>query len=224
MLLRVVDGLSVRLLLDRGFGEGDAGDAVERRDFAVDGARDAQRSASDLQRSSSALDFCPKFIANLGLGLPEGRQSSRQTKTHHHGRTRFLDEVVRRGSEQHTVGGSRKPISLVSRPGHVLSRDSRSRSPFEFRQASTSDEHQSRLEVVDHVDQHVPRDFGMDRLAVDPDVEPRAFEEGGRLPRKRERGGLTFALVGDLGLLRDVVRVDCQAERNSQFSETTQKT
>ena len=78
MFLRVVDGLSVRLFLDRSFREGDARDAVERRDFAVDGARDAQRSAGDLQKEYRQCEI--RLQQTSGFVIPEERQSGGQQR------------------------------------------------------------------------------------------------------------------------------------------------
>lgn len=86
-------------------------------------------------------------------------------------------------------------------------------SPLQLGQASTSDENQRRLEVVDHVDQHMSRHLGVDRLAVDSDIEASPFEQGSGLAREREGSRLPFALVRDLGLLRRVVSIHCAGGR-----------
>lgn len=57
LILGLVDSLRMRLFLDRGVGERDAGGAVEGGDLAVDGAGDAERATDDLRREAYEGEF-----------------------------------------------------------------------------------------------------------------------------------------------------------------------
>lgn len=89
-------------------------------------------------------------------------------------------------------------------------------SPFEFRKTSASDDDEGGFVKVDHVDEHVSRNFGVNRLANDPHIQSRSLEKGRGLTRDAQDGRLSFALIRELGGFRGrrrvrILRIDCEA-------------